>query len=114
MNEIKGLIGEILCKDTPSEEAVESFVRVLCVFKKEKEYYGFTQALVRGICLNLKRFIKNETLCLKLISTFGTALSNKESKQNKFECVYKMETRENMLWRRRDRNIIRGDESLYQ
>ena len=70
----------ILCENLPSEEAVESFVDLLCVLKSGKVYFAFTQTLIRGICLSFKRFMENKALCVKLISMTQPGLPDEDSK----------------------------------
>ena len=79
MFKIKEVIGFILCEDILSGDVVESFIDLLCVLRSGNVHSALTRAQVRGIFLSIKRLMRNDAFCLKLISTFDEGLSDEES-----------------------------------
>ena len=70
----------MLCEEIPNEEITESFADLLLVLYSVDFHFDGTQELKRGICITLKRYIKNEKLCSKLIRVLKNTLEGDESK----------------------------------
>ena len=63
-----------------SEETVEVFIDPFIALNSSNKQSGYTQTLIKGICLALKKYAGNEMMCLRLLLTLRNDLSVKESK----------------------------------
>ena len=81
-DKIGDVIGNILCGGQSNEETTESFADLLIILSSTNIHLIITQALIRGICFTLRRFVDNENTCLKLLQALAKHLTDEESKLN--------------------------------
>ena len=74
--ETHGIIEAAYCEKETNEETTKSFVKLL----KKLYFIEITKEISKSISCDIKRFINNEKLCLKLLGVFEKTLSPDESK----------------------------------